>query len=124
MVATPLGSRVSRRERARAATIEEIKATALALMREQGTTDVRFTDIARVMDRKPDARWIALVRRGLAPLTIGLLFSTGWVLARGADSSFSTVALTVATVVVCSFTRVHPLVLVGLGALVGGMGWV
>ena len=46
MVATPLGSR---RERARAATIEEIKGTALALMREQGTTDVRFTDIARVM---------------------------------------------------------------------------
>ena len=46
MVATPLGSR---RERARAATIEEIKSTALQLMREQGTTDVRFTDIARVM---------------------------------------------------------------------------
>ena len=39
----------TRRERARAATIDEIKATALDLMREQGTTDVRFTDIARVM---------------------------------------------------------------------------
>jgi AcrR family transcriptional regulator len=39
----------TRRERARAATVEEIKDTALALMREQGTTDVRFTDIARVM---------------------------------------------------------------------------
>lgn len=40
---------LSRRERARHATLEEIKSTALALMREQGTTDVRFTDIARVM---------------------------------------------------------------------------
>jgi AcrR family transcriptional regulator len=39
----------SRRERARQATLDEIKATALDLMREQGTTDVRFTDIARVM---------------------------------------------------------------------------
>jgi AcrR family transcriptional regulator len=46
VVATPLGSR---RERARAATVEEIKSTARDLMREQGTTDVRFTDIARVM---------------------------------------------------------------------------
>ena len=46
MVATPVGSR---RERARAATVEEIKSTARDLMREQGTTDVRFTDIARVM---------------------------------------------------------------------------
>ena len=39
--------RRTRRERARAATIEEIKATALDLMREQRTTDIRFTDIAR-----------------------------------------------------------------------------
>jgi AcrR family transcriptional regulator len=46
---------VPRRERARAATIEEIKATALDLMREQHTTDVRFTDIARVMGMTPPA---------------------------------------------------------------------
>jgi AcrR family transcriptional regulator len=39
-----------RREKARAATIEEIKTTALALMRESGTTDVRFSDVARSMD--------------------------------------------------------------------------
>lgn len=45
----------SRRERTRAATVEEIKATALGLMREQQTTDVRFTDIARVMGMTPPA---------------------------------------------------------------------
>lgn len=44
-----------RRERARAATIEEIKESALGLMREQGTVDVRFTDIARVMGITPPA---------------------------------------------------------------------
>lgn len=41
--------RPSRRERARAATIEEIKQTALQLMRDHGTTDLRFSDIAREM---------------------------------------------------------------------------
>ncbi|HEY8721228.1 TetR/AcrR family transcriptional regulator [Pengzhenrongella sp.] len=46
MTAEPV---LSRRERTRIATVDEIKSTALALMREQGTTDVRFTDIARVM---------------------------------------------------------------------------
>lgn len=46
---------LSRRERARAATIAEIRATALDLMREGGTTDVRFTDIARVMGMTPPA---------------------------------------------------------------------
>jgi AcrR family transcriptional regulator len=46
---------LSRRERARAATVAEIKQTALDLMREQGTTDIRFTDIARVMGMTPPA---------------------------------------------------------------------
>ncbi len=45
----------TRRERARAATLVEIKQTALELMREHGTTDVRFTDIARVMGLTPPA---------------------------------------------------------------------
>ena len=45
----------TRRERARAATLAEIKQTALDLMREHGTTDVRFTDIARVMGLTPPA---------------------------------------------------------------------
>jgi AcrR family transcriptional regulator len=40
---------LSRRERARAATIDEIKQTAAELMREYGTIEVRFTDIAREM---------------------------------------------------------------------------
>src|SRR3954453_5552507 len=40
---------LSRRERARLATLEEIKSTALDLMREQGSVDIKFTDIARVM---------------------------------------------------------------------------
>lgn len=38
----------SRRERVRAATIEEIKSTAMRLLRDHGT-DLRFADIARVM---------------------------------------------------------------------------
>ena len=46
---------VSRRERARAATIVEIKEAAFGLMAESGTTDVRFTDIARVMGMTPPA---------------------------------------------------------------------
>jgi AcrR family transcriptional regulator len=52
---TPAHRVAPRRERARAATIEEIKQTALRLMRESGTTDIRFTDIARAMDLTPPA---------------------------------------------------------------------
>ena len=45
----------SRRERTRAATMTEIKQTALQLMREQGNTDLRFSDIARAMGLTPPA---------------------------------------------------------------------
>jgi AcrR family transcriptional regulator len=48
-------SPVSRRERTRAATTEEIKQTALTLMREQRSTDIRFTDIAKQMGMTPPA---------------------------------------------------------------------
>ncbi|MGH8828947.1 MAG: TetR/AcrR family transcriptional regulator [Jiangellaceae bacterium] len=48
-VPTSGGASPTRRERARAATIAEIKQTALQLMKETGTTDLRFTDIAREM---------------------------------------------------------------------------
>jgi AcrR family transcriptional regulator len=44
-----------RRERARAATISEIKQTALSLMRAHGPDAVKFTDIARSMDMTPPA---------------------------------------------------------------------
>lgn len=50
------GARITpRRERIRAATIDEIKQTALQLMRDSGTIDVRFTDIARAMEITPPA---------------------------------------------------------------------
>lgn len=54
---SPTASRAAspRRERARATTIDEIKRIALDLMREQGTVEVRFTDIARAMDMTPPA---------------------------------------------------------------------
>src|SRR6185503_250029 len=52
---TPATRVTPRRERLRAATIDEIKQTALRLMRESGTVDVRFTDIARAMELTPPA---------------------------------------------------------------------
>ena len=46
---------LTRRERQRAATVEEIKEVARGLMREQGTIDVWFTDIAKEMGMTPPA---------------------------------------------------------------------
>ncbi len=57
MTVTEQSGPPTRRERQRAATVEEIKEVARGLMREQGTTDVRFTDIAKEMGMTPPARY-------------------------------------------------------------------
>ena len=46
---------LNRRERQRAATVEEIKEVARGLMRDTGSTEVRFTDIAKEMGITPPA---------------------------------------------------------------------
>lgn len=74
--------------------------------------------------RKPEARWPGRIRRGLAAVTIGLLFSSGWVLAAGTDHRWTAGALTLLTVVLMLTTRIHPFVLVAIGAAAGLAGLV
>jgi len=52
---SPAPRAAPRREKARAATIDEIKQTARTIMREHGTVELRFADIARAMDMTPPA---------------------------------------------------------------------
>ena len=65
---------------------------------------------------------------GMAPLTIGLLLATGWVLVepflREPQHRLGSLALIVVSVVVMLRTRISPMWLVGLGAVVGATGWV
>ena len=68
---------------------------------------------------------------GLAPITIGLLLATGWVLAepfvravRAPEHRLGAAALIAASVALTYRTRISPMWLVGLGALVGALGWV
>lgn len=78
------------------------------------------------------SRWLATHRghpgvriftAGLAPLTIGLMCATAWVLGAPARHEPAAWALVALTVAVMQFTRLSPLWLIGLGALAGGLGW-
>ena len=64
---------------------------------------------------------------GLAPLTLGLLLSTGWVLAepfvRDQAHRLGALALIATSVLVMTRTKLSPMWLVGLGAAVGAAGW-
>jgi len=71
-----------------------------------------------------ETRGVRAFTSGLAPLTIGLLLATGWVLAGPARSHVGAIALVVATVVVMMRTRLSPMWTVAAGAIVGALGWV
>lgn len=69
-------------------------------------------------------RWQAIIRDALAPLTIGLVLSSGYVLARTADQSWMARAITGVTVVAVLTTKIHPLWLLGAAGVIGFIGFV
>ncbi|HEY2593831.1 MAG TPA: chromate transporter, partial [Chloroflexota bacterium] len=75
--------------------------------------------VARSLASQRAAFWRQRLQAGLAPMTIGLVLASGLVLARGADSDWLTVALTLASALILLRTGVHPLVLIATGAGIG-----
>ena len=55
----------------------------------------------RLWDRFRDRAWQQMVRRGLAPLTIGLVIAGGYVMARAADTSWQRALVTAVQQVFC-----------------------
>jgi chromate transporter len=77
---------------------------------------------AQLWDRFRDAAWQMTVRRGLAPLTIGLVIAGGTVMARAANGGWQGVVLTIAAAGLMIRTRFNPLWVLAGGAAFGGLG--
>ena len=69
--------------------------------------------------------WLSVraFKAGLAPLVVGLLLATGWILATSIDGWHHLVLTAVAAVLVWK-TRLHLLLMIGAGAMAGAMGWI
>ena len=76
----------------------------------------------RFWDRFRDARWQQIARRGLAPVTIGLVVAGGVVMARAADTDWALLAVTIAAAVVFLATRINPLWTLAAGGALGALG--
>jgi chromate transporter len=74
------------------------------------------------VEQRNHSRIVTAIRRGLAPVTVGLLASAAYVFARETDVNVIRVLATLVTVVVVSRTRVNPIWLVMLGGLLGVVG--
>jgi chromate transporter len=76
----------------------------------------------RFWDQFRDTSWQRRVRRGLAPVTIGLIIAGGFVMARTGDAGRSSLAVTAAAAGLTLLPRINPLWLVCAGAVLGGLG--
>ena len=78
--------------------------------------------IAHVWDRFREAPLRVAIQHGLAPVTVGLVLSSGYILARTVDQTWAAFAITGATAALVLVTRLHPLWFLAVGALLGAFG--
>jgi chromate transporter len=76
----------------------------------------------RMWDRFRDRPWQQILRRGLAPLTIGLVIAGGYVMARTADTGWQGGLATAAAAGLMLATRLNPLWILIAGGAAGGLG--
>jgi chromate transporter len=73
----------------------------------------------RWTQRRRQLPWVRAFRTGMAPITIGLLLATGWILAAQNLADPLLIAVSLATIAVLLKTRINPLWLIAAGALCG-----
>ena len=78
--------------------------------------------VEHYMARYPQHQWHHVLRRALAPLTIGLVLATALIVLEGVGLRVAPIALGVFTVWATLYTRWHPLWLIALGAAAGAVG--
>ena len=78
--------------------------------------------VFRVSERFRDTNWQRIVRRGLAPVTIGLVVAGGYVMAMAGSTGWVSGAVTAAAATALLFTRINPLWLLAAGGALGGIG--
>lgn len=75
-------------------------------------------------ERFRTAKWRVAFEKGLAPVSLGLLFSSGLTVLRSSDHSLVAYVISVATVVLLLRTRISPLLLMAAAGVLGAFGLV
>jgi chromate transporter len=80
--------------------------------------------VTRIWDRFQATKGRRAIELGLAPVTIGVIFASSYILIGAVDQSWMAGGLTAATALFVLFTRYNPLWVLGIAALIGGAGYV
>jgi chromate transporter len=78
--------------------------------------------VVRIWDVHRDSRWRAAIGSGLAPVTVGLVGASAWLLIKGADRAWPLAAVTTLTCLITVASRLNPLWCLAAAAAVGLSG--
>ncbi|NKC31786.1 chromate transporter [Falsiroseomonas selenitidurans] len=76
---------------------------------------------ARLRTRLAGAAWLRVVERGLVPVAVGLIFSSGIILAQAAAVRWLAVVVSVGSTLFVWRTEASPLWVLGVGAVLGAL---
>jgi chromate transporter len=76
----------------------------------------------RLGHRFRDMPWQRIIRRGLVPVTVGIVIASSYVVARAAYTGWQAALITGAAVVLMLWTRINPLWMLIIGGAIGGLG--
>lgn len=93
----------------------------VATLAALGPTCLLAWIVGRFVQRHGRSAWFDSIKRGLAPVAIGLILASGLVMARAADHDALTLLATCATVGVVVFSRINPLFALGGFGLAAGV---
>ncbi len=78
--------------------------------------------VNRISHQHGDTFWMRALRQGLAPVVIALMLAAAWILSEQWWGNLSVLAMVLASMALVAMTRVPPIVMIVLGALIGGFG--
>lgn len=78
--------------------------------------------VTRVWERYSHTTWRRAVEAGLAPVTVGLVLASAYVLTRAADHNWRAVSVTIATALIAALSRLNVLWILAVAGLLGVLG--
>ncbi len=87
-----------------------------------GPSSVLAYLVLHLWNRFKDRPWRRIVQAGLVPMTAGLVTASAAVITEASTQGWILAAITAVGALVLSTTRLHPLIVLGVGALIGLSG--
>jgi chromate transporter len=94
----------------------------IAIVAVIGPSSLLMYVACRTWDRFRDAKWRIAFERGLGPISLGLLFSSGYTVVRSADHTPVAYAITAVSCLLLVRTRISPLMIMAAAGVLGAFG--